>query len=243
MDRSLRDALASVEDRHWWFEGRRRIVAAVLESLDPGSDARVLEAGCGNGANLEMLAAFGLVSAFEPDAEDLERATRRGAARVRPGSLPDAVPFEGERFDVIAALDVLEHLDDDRAALSALAPRLADGGRLVVTVPALPRLWSAHDESNHHRRRYTRRSLLDALQETGFVVERITYFNTFLFLPVAIVRTAGRRFGLDTAGTGMPAEPLNRLLAGIFAAERRVVVRRSLPFGVSLLAVARLPKP
>lgn len=243
MDRSLRDALAAVEDRHWWFEGRRRIVAAVLASMDRGSDTRLLEAGCGNGANLGMLARFGLVSAFEPDAGDLERASRRGAARVCPGSLPDSVPFEGERFDVIAALDVLEHVDDDRAALAALAPKLADGGRLVITVPALPWLWSAHDESNHHRRRYTRLSLRDALREAGFLVERITYFNTILFLPVAIARTLGRRFRLDTAGTGMPAGPLNRLLTGIFAAERRVVVRRSLPFGVSLLAVARLPTP
>lgn len=241
MDRSLRDALAAAEDRHWWFEGRRRIVAAVIDALRVGPGARLLEAGCGNGANLGMLAGFGEVSAFEPDPEDRERARRRSPARIEGGSLPDDVPYAGERFDVIAALDVIEHIDDDRAALEALALRLTDRGRLIVTVPASPGLWSAHDERNGHRRRYTRAALLSTLASAGFVVEHVTHFNTLLFLPTALLRTVGRRFGLDASGTGTPPGPVNRLLAGIFAAERRVVVRRSFPFGISLLAIARLP--
>ena len=153
MDFALRNELAAAEDRHWWFVGRRVILASVLDGLDLPQDADLLEAGCGNGANLDMLRRFGKVRAFEPDDRDRTRAERRGVAEVAPGHLPESIPFGGQAFHVVLALDVIEHLDDDVAALRAIAARLAPAGRVIVTVPAHPFLWSRHDVRNGHRRR------------------------------------------------------------------------------------------
>lgn len=239
MDPALRSELAAIEDRHWWFEGRRAILASVLETFSLRREAKLLEAGCGNGANLALLARFGAVSAFEPDPADLERAVRRGIGTVDPGSLPEDVPFAGERFDVVLALDVIEHVDDDVAALAALRERLGAEGRLVVTVPAFPFLWGEHDVRNGHRRRYTRTTLRLALQAAGFRIDRLSHFNTLLFPAIAAVRTLGRPFSLDAVGIEVPPTPLNGLLRRIFGAERWVIRTLSLPFGVSLLAIAR----
>ena len=239
MDAALRLELAAAEDRHWWFEGRRAILESLLETfrLQPGST--LLEAGCGNGANLKLLARFGAVSAFEPDETDLGRAKRRDIGIVRSGRLPDGVPFDGERFDVVLSLDVIEHVQDDVAALAALCARLGTGGRLVVTVPAFPFLWGEHDVRNGHHRRYTRMTLRRVLEDSGFRIDRLTHFNTLLFPAVALVRLLGRPFGLDAAGTGVPPSGVNGLLYRIFRSERRVIRLLSLPFGVSLLAIAR----
>jgi len=125
MERAVYTTMAEVEDEHWWFVARRRILAEVIErTARLGKPARVLEAGCGTGGNLAMLARFGAVSAFEPDEGARRHARAKGAYDVRPGSLPDAVPFEAGRFDLVAALDILEHLDDAAAGLAALASRL-----------------------------------------------------------------------------------------------------------------------
>lgn len=239
MDSALRSELADSEDRHWWFEGRRAILESLLETFRLPPTARLLEAGCGNGANLALLARFGAVSAFEPDLTDLERAKRRDIGTVTPGHLPDRVPFDQERFDVVLSLDVIEHVDDDVAALKALGRRLGADGRLVVTVPAFPFLWGEHDERNGHRRRYTRLTLRRALEDSGFRIDRLSHFNTLLFPAVALVRLLGRPFGLDAGGTGVPPSGVNALLYRIFRAERRVIRLLSLPFGVSLLAIAR----
>src|SRR6185312_16486006 len=113
-------------------------------------------AGCGSGGNLPMLAEFGEVSAFELDEAQLQRARERGIGTIARGSIPDALPFEGQRFDLVVMLDVLEHLEDDHAGLAAVLTRLAPGGFFLATVPAFPMLWSSHDVSHHHFRRYSR---------------------------------------------------------------------------------------
>lgn len=239
MDTALRTELAAAEDRHWWFEGRRRILASVLHGLRLPPDARILEAGCGNGANLSLLARFGTVSAFEPFDDDRRRAEARGSAHVLHGSLPGQVPFRDERFDVVLALDVIEHVEDDRASLRELAHRLTPGGHLVVTVPAHPFLWSRHDVRNGHHRRYTTRSLLRVVRAAGLQPVRWSHFNFLLFPIVAAVRIAGRHVGADGAGTSVPPAVVNDALTTIFGLERRLIPHVGWPYGVSLLVVAR----
>jgi SAM-dependent methyltransferase len=238
MDPSYYREMAAVEDRHWWFEARRRILGAVLDRLTLGPEAEVLEVGCGTGGNLPMLARYGRLHACEPEADARALAEARGLATVAAGGLPDDLPFGGKPFDLIALLDVLEHVAADEASLAALHARLKPGGTLLVTVPAYRFLWSAHDEVNHHVRRYTRGDLVRKLRAAGFHVRRATYFNTLLFPVIATVRLAGRRAGKTGSDLALPGDALNSLLTRIFASERLVVPRLSLPFGVSLLAVA-----
>lgn len=242
MDAAYVETYATVEDDHWWFRGRRRILDTVLGGLDLPAGARILEAGCGPGGNLAMLQRHGTVDAFEIDDAARAHANRRGLADVRPGALPDAVPFDGP-YDVIGLFDVIEHVEDDAAALVALRDRLAPAGRLVLTVPAFMWLWSEHDVVNHHFRRYDRAGLVARLEAAGLAVEHATYFNTLLFPLVAGVRGLHRLRGQSGGGGSdadtIPPPPVNRLLERVFAAERHLVPTRRLPVGVSLLAVAR----
>ena len=240
MEREVYRRMAALQDRHWWFVGRRCILAAVLARLDLPEGARILEAGCGSGGNLAMLARFGEVHGFEPDAEARALVNGQEPCDIRDGRLPDGIPFAPGGFDLVAALDVVEHLDDDRAGLRALAAQLRPGGRLLITVPAWKFLWSRHDERHHHRRRYGRGELLRLVAEAGLRPEWVTFFNSLLFPVVAAVRLAKRLLRIEgTADDALPPAFVNCVLTALFAAERFVVGRLPMPPGVSLLVVAR----
>jgi SAM-dependent methyltransferase len=239
MDRAIYDRMAEIDAEHWWFSARRRIVSALIKRQAPlKPDANILEVGAGTGSNLAMLQGFGRVDAIEPDEAARALASRRGGIAVGGGMLPDQVELADGRYDLIVLLDVLEHIENDRASLRVLKRKLAPGGRLVLTVPAAPWLWSAHDVKHHHKRRYTKRTLHDTLFDGGFHVRHMSHFNTLLYPVVAAARIVGkltRREGEDDA---MPPRGFNTLLERVFASERYWVTRAALPFGVSLLAVA-----
>ena len=240
MDADYHRLVARVEDDHWWYVARRKIVRSVLENFGPPSDARLLDVGCGTGGNLEMLARFGRLRATEMNPYARQVAVGRGVCEVVEGWLPGNIPFEAGSFDVVTALDVIEHVEDDEAALDNLRSLLVAGGRLVVTVPAYQWLWSRHDETNHHIRRYTISQLSERLRSTGFQPVHQTYFNTWLFPVGAAARLADRwvRIGRAT-DMQLPPRLMNAALKGVFESECRFVVSRTLPFGLSVLAVAR----
>jgi SAM-dependent methyltransferase len=235
VDAELERRTLAAEDGHWWYRGRRSIVLdAVRRSLPPGGEPRILDAGCGGGAELADLAALGAAVGLEPSPASRERALARGAGEVVDGDLA-RLPFAADEFDLATTLDVLEHLDDDRAALVELRRVVRPGGALVVTVPAHPRLWSRHDELNHHRRRYTRGTLRAAAAGGGWRVARLTHFNSLLLPAAAALRRFDRGDGLEIR----PA-PLNRALELPLQAERVAIgAGISFPFGLSLLAELR----
>jgi len=239
MDRAIYDRMAEIDAEHWWFSARRRIVSALIKRQAPlKPDANILEVGAGTGSNLAMLQGFGRVDAIEPDEAARALASRRGGIAVGGGLLPDQVELPDGRYDLIVLLDVLEHIENDRASLRVLKRKLAPGGRLVLTVPAAPWLWSTHDVKHHHKRRYTKRTLHDALFDGGFHIRHMSHFNTLLYPVVAAARIVGKITKREGDDDAMPPTGFNTLLERVFAAERYWVTRSALPFGVSLLAVA-----
>jgi SAM-dependent methyltransferase len=227
-----------MEADHWWFAGRRSIIETTIRRLIPLSDeATILEAGCGTGGNLRLLQSIGELHAFEFDEEARRRAESKSNIRIPFGALPAEVPDQGQNYDLIALFDVLEHVEEDSASLKALSVKLRDGGRILLTVPAYPWLWSRHDERHHHFRRYSKTTVSKAAREAGLRVEHAFYFNTFLF-PVAVgLRALKMTFRRDTPDDEMPGPLMNALLRWLFTRERYLIGRVPMPVGLSVCAV------
>ncbi|HUO70881.1 MAG TPA: methyltransferase domain-containing protein [Solirubrobacteraceae bacterium] len=249
MDDRLMKAMLDVDEHHWWYRGRRRIIRAELDRLPLPAGAEVLDAGCGSGRTLQELTGYGHVSGIELSPEAAEMARGRGGFDVRIGRLEE-LPWDPATFDLITCLDVIEHTPDDRATLRELRRVCKPGGWLLVTVPAYQALWSQHDEANHHFRRYARGTLRAAAVQAGWSVERMTSFNSVLLAPAAAVRLAQRR-KLKRSTTNGDYTPdlhlgpawLNGVLERPLQAEATWLRRgRTLPAGLSLLAVMRNPR-
>ncbi|MBV5328697.1 MAG: class I SAM-dependent methyltransferase [Chlorobium sp.] len=232
--------MADTESRHWWFSGRRAILSHLIGTLNLPINSKILEIGSGTGGNLQMLSSFGQVSALEMDATARAIAIKKTGDRfdIRLGFCPTDIPFTGEKFDLICLLDVLEHIDGDIETLIATKMLLAEGGRVLVTVPAYSWLWSTHDVFLHHKRRYSAVEFRNKISASGFEPEKISFFNTILFPLAAIVRLKDKLLRNSSAsGNSMPPALINRFFATLYGEERYLLAKMNLPFGVSLLGV------
>jgi len=239
MDRQVYERMEEVDGHHWWFVARRHILHKLIARHVPvRRGLRILEVGCGTGSNIPMLRTFGSVEAIEPDHPARAVAAVRTGAAIQGGHLPDGVRLEDGAYDLIVLLDVLEHIPNDVEALKALRPKLAAGGRILLTVPGMPWLWSAHDVAHHHHRRYTWARLRDTLGAAGFRPRHRSHFNTLLFPLVVLARAIGKLTGREGGDDAPPPAWINGLLKRIFGAERLWIGRVSVPFGVSLAVVA-----
>ncbi len=242
MERAVFDRMAELDQEHWWFLARRRILDQLIERVvRPPVQARVLEVGCGTGHNLPMLGRFGSVDACELDKSARTLASKRLGRKVKDARLPDLSMFERNAYDMVALLDVLEHVPDDIGSLRAIHRRLKPGGALLLTVPANPWMWSAHDVAHHHFRRYTRAGLSRLFMQAGFEVQLLSYFNSLLFPPIAAARLLHKAAGRDSADEALPGAKINGLLNTVFGLEAGLIGRLPMPFGVSLAAVVRRP--
>lgn len=243
MERKVYEQMARLDGQHWWFTARRRILDGIIERVvRPPSGARILELGAGTGHNLAMLSRFGTVEASELDPIARELASERLGKPVVAAALPDLSMFPANSYDLVALLDVLEHVPDDKGSLGAIQDLLKPGGALLLTVPINPWMWSAHDVAHHHHRRYRKQEIAALAGDAGYEIELLSPFNSLLFPPIAAVRLVGKLTGKDDSDDALPSGPVNRLLDGIFGLERGLVGRVPMPFGVSLVAVLRRPR-
>jgi SAM-dependent methyltransferase len=238
MDRAVFDRMAELDQTHWWYVARRRILASVIaRKIALPKDALILEIGCGTGHNFEMLGRFGTVDGIEIDAPARAIAAARLGREISAAPLPELTGIEDGSYDLIALLDVLEHIEGDQAALTSIRRKLKPGGRIVITVPANRWMWSAHDRVHHHFRRYAPSSLRAVIAASGLKVEMLSHFNTVLFPLAALVRIAGKIVGREEGDDAQPPALLNAAFTGLFGAESHLVGRLPMPFGVSLLAI------
>jgi len=232
--------MAETEAKHWWFSGRRSILYKTLESMNLPPDSKILEVGCGTGGNLQMLAKFGDVSAFEMDttARGIALEKTNNLLDIQAGFCPDNIPFKDQQFDLICMFDVLEHIEKDVETLSSLMKKLKKNGRILITVPAYQWLYGPHDKFLHHKRRYYAKDLQEKCISAELQPLRVSYFNTILFPLAFAVRLKDKLFGNQEAtGTSIPPVLINKLFTVIFSAERFFLKYLNLPFGVSLLCI------
>jgi SAM-dependent methyltransferase len=234
-------AEAETEETHWWFVGRRKLFADEIERACIFPDARVLDVGAGTGANLRMLRAsrFTRVTGLDDSDEAIRLCAAKGLGFVRKGDIR-AMPFADASFDLVLATDVIEHVDDDGQAVAEIARVLVPGGRALITVPAFQSLWGLQDRQALHKRRYRLRPLLELLRSRGMQVECSYYFNYILFTPIWIARRLIDLFGVTLDSENKLNTPLlNRALSLVFFLDVSTARMLRVPFGVSILVMAR----
>jgi len=243
VERATQAVEAYVERDHWWFRGRRRLVAAMIRAFGIPPSAQVLDVGCGTGSNLRLLVelGFGDVTGLDRSEDAIRWCREKQLPAVERGDLC-ALPFPEDHFDLVIATDVLEHIDEPDAGVAELRRVLRPGGTLIVTVPAFESLWGLQDDVSHHKRRYRRDELVVQLRAAGFIVARSFHFNFLLFVPIWLARQLIRWLGVEVASENENnTRWLNALLARIFAFDVWAAPRLRPRFGVSILAVARCP--
>jgi SAM-dependent methyltransferase len=232
-----------VEEKHWWFVGRRAILESFLKSIAeklriPHSSLRILDVGCGTGANLEMLSQFGSAEGVDVSDDALDFCRVKGLT-VQKG-LAEQLPYPDESFDITTALDVVEHLDDDVAGLMEMYRVTKTGGYSLIFVPAFMWLWGVQDDISNHRIRYTKSQIVERLEKAGFTVERATYANWTFFAPILAGRTIMRLTGIKPESeNNVNVSALNGVFGKLFSAERFWLRNFNFPFGVSIVVVAK----
>lgn len=242
MEQHTYGIMNDVEDKHWWFVGRRAILESFMERIENGlgrkdSDLKILDVGCGTGANLEMLAQFGDSEGVDVSDDALEFCRKKGL-KVHKG-LAEKLPFGDESFDVVTALDVVEHLDDDVAGLKEMHRVLKTGGRSLIFVPAFMWLWGVQDDISNHRIRYTKKQIVERLERAGFKINRATYANISFFAPILAGRTLMKLTGIKPESeNNVNVSALNGIFGKIFSSEKFWLKNFDIPFGVSIVIVA-----
>lgn len=232
-----------VEGSHWWFVGRRAILESFLNGIvqklrTPHSALRILDIGCGTGANLEMLERFGEAEGVDVSDDALEFCRQKGLTAQK--GLAEKLPFADETFDLTTALDVVEHLDEDVAGLKEMYRVTKRGGYSLIFVPAFMWLWGVQDDVSNHRIRYTKKQIVERLEKAGYTIERATYANWTFFAPILAGRTLMKITGIKPESeNNITVSALNGVFGKLFGVERFWLRNFDFPFGVSIVVVAK----
>lgn len=239
MDKTSHDIEKQVKEFHWWFSGRRKLLKSILSPLCLPPDPFALDIGCGTGSNLKLLQTEGFnVVGLDISLYALHLAKMHTHLLVN-GDV-NMLPIRPESLGLIIAMDIFEHLEDDRNGIHECFHALRSGGILILTVPAFRYLRGSQDLVTQHKRRYTKKEILDLLTLGGFEVLKSSYFNFFLFFPILFARRTTQLLGLKISSENEINSPLvNFFLKGIFSLEPYILKHFSFPFGVSILCIAR----
>lgn len=239
MDTLAYEVEAEVEKTHWWFVGRRKLLARIVNDLGVPRNARVLDVGTSTGTNLRLLAELGFTRFEGLDAADeaVRWCAQKALGKVTKGDVCQ-MPFADATFDLVLATDIVEHVDDDMRALAEIRRVLKPGAAAVITVPAFQFLWGLQDEVAHHKRRYRGREILERISASGLHCSNSFYFNYILFVPILLARHAIRLLGVRLESENQLNNPfINSVLSKVFAFDVRSAPLLRPPFGVSFLAV------
>ena len=245
MDVSTYAVEADVEATHWWFVGRRRLLAQLIHRQGVALDARVLDIGTSTGANLRLLKDLGFSNRRGLDLSDeaIRWCAEKGFGRVEKGDVCN-LPFGAREFELVLATDIIEHVDDDLRAITEIRRVLAPGGIAIISVPAFRSLWGLQDDVSHHKRRYRKKVLLDLIRRGGLACRDAFYFNYLLFVPIWAARQMIRWLNIRLESENqLNAPAVNRILTWIFMLD--VMSARILrpPFGVSIMALVARDSP
>ncbi len=240
MEDIMYDYFYRIENKHWWFQSRREIILRLINKYySKKADCKVLDIGCGTGSMLNYLFSYGEVQGIDCSKKAIDYSKKKSPnAKVSIGSLPYDLPRE--KFDLILSLEVLEHVDKDDEALKSINNILKPEGTFILTVPANQFLFSAHDRINLHKRRYSLKELKLKLEKAGFEIKKISYYNTFLFIPATLVILFKKIFDSKKPKSHFEKIPhffLNGILKTIFSMEKHLLPSVNFPCGVSLIAV------
>lgn len=245
MDTNLYDEYNAFENKHWWFQSRKKIFSSLIKNFfDKDGNATSLDIGCGTGSNMEFLSRYSRVFGVDMSTEAIKYCSSKGYPLCQADL--SILPFKTDRFDLVTILDVVEHFDDDYAALKEIERITKPGGLVVISVPAFQFLWGEHDELAHHKRRYNAGQLGKVVEKAGFEIEKMTYNNFFLFPAGVIYRYLKKIERLTnknkekTSDFGNTAPPvINTLFKYIYSAEAVFLKYMRFPFGLSLVCVCR----
>jgi len=236
------------EDRYWWFIARRRLIASLISDRHAKDGSlKILDIGCGTGAMLDELAPFGQVTGADFAVEALAFCRQRSDKYPLTRADARRLPFASNTFDVVTAMDIIEHIDNDKAASAEIFRVLKPGGQVYITVPAYQSLWSEHDEALHHHRRYTSPMMRDLLQRVGFRVDKLSYTVSALLPGVWLYRKVTALFKRDVKREKKAdlvdfSAPVNSALLKLTTLETQIVRGANLPFGVTVACVAEKPR-
>lgn len=237
MQRYLYADLYNLEETHWWHKAKRELVSYFLEKYLLKKNNEILDVGCGTGKNIESFSKFGIVWGIDSSYDAINFCKKRGLKNTVKGSI-EKIPFKNMSFECVTALDVLEHVNDS-LSLKEIHRVLKKGGFLIATVPAFPLLWSRWDEVLHHKRRYTKNTLTSVLERNGFIIKKISYCYSFLFLPSLIIRVLkGMLYRNYYPSDFLISNKIINIIGGkISELEKFFITYVTVPFGTSLIAV------
>lgn len=242
MQNHLYKEMYELGNKHWWFLSKKKIVLSMIRKYLPEEkDLKILDIGCGSGLMLNALEKIGKVYGLDSSQKAINFSSQNFNGIIKKGFLPHDIPYANETFDIITVLDVLEHIEDDQTSLNKMKDLLTNEGILIITVPANMHLWSHHDYIHHHFRRYTKDDLYKKIILSGLKIQKISYYNSLLYIPIYIVRKFNNIFRKTkvTSDLKLPCKIVNFILKTIFSFEQIYLKKFNFPQGVSLIAICK----
>jgi len=238
MRKDLYKDLYTKEETHWWHRSKRRFVKQFITTYAEKKSNSILDIGCGTGKNMEELALYGDIWGIDTSSDALSFCKKRGLTHIKKGRA-ERLPFKNNTFDIVCALDVLEHVDD-KVVVKEVKRVLKESGFIVITVPAYNWLWSKWDEILHHKRRYTKKSLEKVLKNEGLYILRNTYIHSLLLIPLYIIRKIKQlQSNAYSSDFRISNSIINKTLFALSKLEQRWINRYDMPFGTSVLCIAQ----